>query len=60
MVVRLGDGEGGGAVGDILEHEERPLVVGGDCTNLCGVLDTLRGNVGRAGLAFTAATSAGS
>ncbi|HEY0129571.1 MAG TPA: hypothetical protein VGB40_10425 [Rubrobacteraceae bacterium] len=47
-------------MGDVLEHGERPLVVGGDCTNLIGVLDTLRENVGRAGLAFTAARPADS
>ena len=36
-------------MGDVLEHGERPVVVGGDCTIVIGILDTLRENVGGAG-----------
>ena len=40
------------AVAELLREGERPLVVGGDCTLLPGVLAGVRDHAGRLGLAF--------
>jgi len=40
------------SVGAVLERGERPLVVGGDCTILIGILAAVREKLGRVGLAF--------
>ena len=60
MVSRLGAGEGVALWATSSSTGNGRSLSGGDCTNLIGVLDTLRENVGRAGLAFTAARPAGS
>ncbi|MGH7411408.1 MAG: arginase family protein [Candidatus Methylomirabilis sp.] len=39
-------------IGELLEHEARPFVIGGDCTLLIGVCAALRDHFGRVGLAF--------
>lgn len=40
------------AVGGVLEAGQRPLVVGGDCTILIGIMAAVRERLGRTGLAF--------